>query len=300
MRKRRGVSGRAERDEELQTEIRRVREANFGVYGARKVWIALNREGIAVARCTVERLMREMGIRGARRGGYKVPTTVADPSHDRAPDRVDRAFTAARPHRLWVADFTEVPLAVGKRAYVAFVVDVYSRAIYGWAASTRKHTKLVLDAVDHALWQRDRAAAPYGTDDEDLVHYSDAGSQYTSFRFTAHLDAAGLQASIGTVGDAYDNALMESTIGLHKTELIDRAHEWRNLTDVELATAEWIDWYNNQRLHSEIGYDTRPPTSSNTGPQPPQQLHKSPRNQPCITAGAIQTIIYSSAGTCYV
>ena len=133
---------------------------------------------------------------------------------------------------------------------------MYSRAIYGWAAATTKHTKLVLDAVDHALWQRDRAAAPYGTDGEDLVHHSDAGSQYTSFRFGAHLAQAGIEASIGSVGDAYDNALMESTIGLYKTELINRAREWRHLTDVELATAEWIDWYNHQRLHSAIGYAT--------------------------------------------
>jgi putative transposase len=256
MRKKRGISGREQRDQWLKGEIKRVHAANFGVYGARKIWIALNREGIAAARCTIERLMRELGLRGARRGGYKIPTTQSDPSHDRAPDRVDRAFTAARPHRLWVADFTEVALSPGKRVYVAFVVDVYSRAIYGWAASTTKHTKLVLDAVDHALWQRDRAAAPYGPDGEGLIHHSDAGSQYTSFRFTAHLAQAGLQASIGSVGDAYDNALMESTIGLYKTELIDRNPEWRNLTDVELATAEWIGWYNHQRLHSAIGYVT--------------------------------------------
>lgn len=178
MRKKRGVCGRAERDVRLKTEVRRVHEASFGVYGARKIWIALNGEGIAVARCTVERLMREMGIRGAPDGAAtSLPATVADPSHERAPDRVDRAFIATRPHRLWVADFTEVALWQGSRVYVAFVVDVHSRAIYGWAPAVTNHTKLVLDMVDHALWQRDWAAAPYGTDGADLVHHFDAGGQ---------------------------------------------------------------------------------------------------------------------------
>jgi putative transposase len=242
-------SARQLRDEELLERIRGIHAANYGVYGARKVWRELQREGHRVARCTVERLMRQAGLCGVVRG-KKVRTTVADPGHQRAGDRVNRDFTAERPNRTWVADFTYVAMWSGI-VYVAFVVDVYSRAIVGWTAATNKRTPLVLGALDMGLWRRDRAGRAVGA---GLVHHSDAGSQYTSFRFTTHLLAADIDASIGTVGDALDNALMESTIGLYKTELIKPRGPWRGLADVELATAEWVDWYNAKRLHSAIGH----------------------------------------------
>jgi len=246
--KTRQPSPRAVRDAELDAHITRIHAANYGVYGVRKVWRQLVREGHQVARCTVERRMRALGLEGVRRG-KKVRTTTADPCHQRAADLVKRQFTAARPNTVWVADFTYVAAWCGI-VYVAFVVDVYSRAIVGWSASLNKRTPLVLDALDMALWRRDRAGRPTGP---GLVHHSDAGSQYTSFRFTAHLLSAGIDASIGTVGDALDNALMESQIGLYKTELIKPRGPWRSLAEVELATAEWIDWFNTTRLHSAIG-----------------------------------------------
>ncbi len=235
-------SSRAVRDAETLAEIRRVYQANYGVYGVRKIWAALRRDGHRVARCTVERLMREAGLAGVVRG-KKIRTTIADPRADRAADLVQRDFTAAAPNRCWVADFTHVATFAGV-VYVAFVVDVYSRAIVGWSAATTKHTTLVLDALDMGLWRRDRDGRPV---EAGLIHHSDAGSQYTSFRFTTHLVSAGIDASIGTVGDALDNALMESTIGLYKTELIKPGRPWRSLAQVELATAEWVDWYNHRR-----------------------------------------------------
>ncbi|WP_230298711.1 IS3 family transposase [Actinomadura coerulea] len=247
--KSRPASTRAVRDEWLKPEITRIYEDNYRVYGARKVWRQLQREGHAVARCTVERLMRELGLHGARRG-RKVRTTIRDDRHERATDLLRRDFTAGSPNRRWVADFTHVTTWAGV-VYVAFVVDIFSRAVVGWAAATNKRTRLVLDALDMALWRRDRAGRPVGP---GLVHHSDAGSQYTSFRFTTHLVDAGIDASIGTVGDALDNALMESAIGLYKTELIKPGGPWKNLTGVELATAEWVDWYNTTRLHGEIGH----------------------------------------------
>jgi transposase InsO family protein len=246
--KKRPPSARSVRDTELKALIVRVHGENFGVYGVRKVWRELNRRGGHVAWCTVERLMRELGLAGAVRG-KKVRTTVADPSADRAPDLVKRQFVAAAPNRCQVAGFTHVPAYAGT-VYVAFVVDTYSRRIVGWSAATSKATALVLGALEMGLWQRDRA----GQDWAGLIHHSDAGSQYTSFRLAAHLAVENIAASIGTVGDALDNALMESTIGLYKTELIKRRGSWRTLTDVELGTAEWIDWYNNRRLHGEIGH----------------------------------------------
>ncbi|MFF4648120.1 IS3 family transposase [Streptomyces sp. NPDC001389] len=203
-----------------------------------------------MARCTVERLMREMGIAGAVRG-KKVITTLVDPAVERAPDLVDRNFVATAPNRCWVADFTHIATWAGV-VYVAFVVDTFSRRIVGWSAATSKETRLVLDALEMALWQRDRDGFPYQRG--ELMHHSDAGSQYTSFRLAEHLDAAGIAASIGAVGDAYDNALMESTIGLFKTELIKPGRPWKTLSQVELATAEWIDWYVHRRLHGEIGH----------------------------------------------
>ena len=241
-------STRAIRDAELDEQIRRIHATNYDVYGVRKTWRQLLREGHQVARCTVERRMRALGLEGVRRG-KKIRTTTANPGHERADDRVNRDFTAARPNAVWVADFTYVATWCGI-VYVAFVVDVHSRAIVGWSASMRKRTPLVLDALDMALWRRRRAGHPAGP---GLVHHSDAGSQYTSFRFTAHLMSAGIDASIGTVGDALDNALMESQIGLYKTELIKRRGPWRSLAEVELATAEWIEWFNTARLHSAIG-----------------------------------------------
>ncbi|WP_145887982.1 IS3 family transposase [Streptomyces sp. BK340] len=246
--KNRAPSARAVRDAELRTHISRVHADNYGVYGVRKVWRQLHREGIPVARCTVARLMRELGLEGARRG-RKLRTTVRDDGHERAADLLRRDFTASRPNERWVADFTYVATWSGI-VYVAFVVDVFSRAIVGWSAATSKRAKLVLDALDMALWRRDRAGTPAGP---GLVHHSDAGSQYTSFAFTAHLIEAGIDASVGTVGDALDNALMESQIGLYKEELIKPRRPWHGLADVELGTAEWVDWFNNQRLHSAIG-----------------------------------------------
>lgn len=241
-------SARAIRDAYLAGEIRRVHAENYSVYGAHKVWRQLNREGIPVARCTVRRLMTAAGLRGVVRG-KRIRTTVANPGQERPADLLNRDFTAPAPNRRWVADFTHVATWAGV-VYVAFVVDIYSRAIVGWAAATNKRTRLVLDAVDMGLWRRDRAGHPV---EAGLVHHSDAGSQYTSFRFTSHLLETGIDASIGSVGDAYDNALMESTIGLYKTELIKPRGPWRTHAQVELATAEWIDWYNQRRLHTEIG-----------------------------------------------
>ncbi|MGW9643406.1 IS3 family transposase [Streptomyces albidoflavus] len=246
--RKRAPSARSVRDAELKTQISRVHADNFSVYGVRKVWRQLHREGIPVARCTVARLMRDLGLQGVRRG-RGIRTTVRDDGHDRADDLLERDFTALRPNERWVADFTYVATWSGI-VYVAFVVDVFSRAIVGWSAATSKRAKLVLDALDMALWRRDRAGNPAGP---GLIHHSDAGSQYTSFAFTAHLLEAGIDASIGTVGDVLDNALMESQIGLYKTELIKPRKPWHGLPDVELATAEWVDWFNNQRLHTAIG-----------------------------------------------
>ncbi|MFC8872753.1 IS3 family transposase [Streptomyces sp. NPDC057148] len=246
--KNRTPSARSVRDAELKTQISRVHADNFGVYGVRKVWRQLHREGIPVARCTVGRLMRDLGLEGARRG-KKIRTTICDDGHERACDLLRRDFTASRPNERWVADFTYVITWSGI-VYVAFVVDVFSRAIVGWSAATSKRAKLVLDALDMALWRRDRAGIPAGP---GLIHHSDAGSQYTSFAFNTHLIEAGIDASIGTVGDALDNALMESQIGLYKTELIKPRRPWHGLADVELGTAEWVDWFNNQRLHTAIG-----------------------------------------------
>ncbi|WP_329359785.1 IS3 family transposase [Streptomyces sp. NBC_01483] len=243
-------SARAVRDAELKKQISEVFEANYHVYGARKIWRELNRQGRRVARCTVERLMRELGIAGAVRG-KRVITTLPGGQAERAPDLLDRDFVAAAPNRCWVADFTHVKTWAGV-VYVAFVVDTFSRRIVGWSAATVKETVFVLDALEMAVWQRDRDQHP--VQPGELIHHSDAGSQYTSFRLAEHLDAAGIAASIGSVGDAYDNALMESTIGLYKTELIKPQRPWKSLSQVELATAEWVDWYNHRRLHGEIGH----------------------------------------------
>jgi putative transposase len=244
----RGPSARARRDEQLKAAITRVHQDNYGVYGARKVWLALNREGIAVARCTVERLMRELGLAGAHRGKRR-RTTIADPAAARPADLVQRRFSPAAPDRLWVADFTYVPAWSGM-VYVAFVIDAYSRQILGWRAATSMRTALVLDALEQALWarRRDGRGSLAG-----LVHHTDAGSQYTSIAFTERLAAAGAQPSVGTVGDAYDNALAESVIGLYKTELIKPQGPWRTAEQVELATLHYVDWFNRQRLFEACG-----------------------------------------------
>ncbi len=245
---RRAPSARTVRDEQLKVLISRVHKDNYGVYGARKVWLQLNREGTPVARCTVERLMRELGLAGARRG-KRVRTTVPAADAARPADLVRRQFSPAAPDRLWVADFTYVPTWTGM-VYVAFVIDAYSRRILGWRAATSMKTALVLDALEQALWTRQRAG---GGDLAGLVHHTDAGSQYTSIAFTERLAAAGVSGSVGTVGDAYDNALAESVIGLFKTELIKPRGPWRTAGQVELATLEYVDWFNHRRLYEACG-----------------------------------------------
>ena len=241
-------SKRDRRDEELRADITRVHGSNFGVYGARKVWLQLNREGIEVARCTVERLMGELGLRGALRGRVK-RTTIADPAAQRPADLVQRRFNPDKPNTLWVADFTYVSTWSGW-VYVAFVIDAYARRILGWRTSTSMTTPLVLDAIEQAIWTRNREG--HGNLD-GLIHHNDAGSQYTSVAFTERLTEAGIDASIGTVGDSFDNALAESINGLYKTELIKPRAPWRTLDQVELATAEWVDWFNHRRLYQYCG-----------------------------------------------
>jgi putative transposase len=239
------------RDAELIPLIKEIHRDNYEVYGVRKVWAELKRQGRTdVARCTVARLMKTEGLSGAVRG-KKVVTTVSDKSVDRAPDLLNRNFVAQAPNRVWVADFTHVTTWSGV-TYVAFVVDTFSRRIVGWSAATNKQTPLILSALEMGLWQRDRAG--YAVQPRELIHHSDAGSQYTSFRLATHLAAEKIAASIGSVGDALDNALMESIIGLYKTEIIKRLGPWKTLADVEIATAEWVDWFNNRRLFSELGH----------------------------------------------
>jgi len=237
------LARRTQRDAILRDEIRRVWAANFQVYGARKVWRQLNREGIQVARCTVERLMRAMGIEGVVRG-RKVKTTVADASGVRPADLVSRDFKANRPNALWVADLSYVATWRGF-VYVAFVIDVFARTIVGWRASGSLRTDLALDALEQALYAR--------PDTDRLVHHSDRGVQYLSIRYTERLAEAGVEPSVGSVGDSYDNALAESVIGLYKTEVIRRRGPWRHLEAVEFATLEWVDWFNNRRLLEPIG-----------------------------------------------
>jgi putative transposase len=241
------ASNRTLRDEELKVHIVRVHATNYGVYGPRKVWLQLNREGIEVARCTVERLMKDLGLQGIRRG-KKWKTTIADPTADRPADLVKRRFNPARPNALWVADFTYVATWVGM-VYVAFVIDAYARRILGWRAATSMRTQLVLDALEQAVWVRRREGANLA----GLVHHTDAGAQYTSIAFTERLAAIGVSPSIGTVGDAYDNALAETVVGLYKTELINPNKPWKTVEEVEIATLHYIDWFNNTRLYEENG-----------------------------------------------
>jgi putative transposase len=248
--KTRPPSARAVRDEQLSEEIRRVHQQNLAVYGADKVWRQLNREGITVARCTVERLMRRLGLAGAVRGGKKRATTRADTRARRPADLVNRDFTAPAPNRVWVADLTYVWTWAGF-CYVAFILDVYARRIVGWRCATHLRTDLALDALEMAIWGRLRQRP--GTDLTGLVHHSDRGAQYLAIRYTERLAEAGAVTSVGSRGDSYDNALAESTIGLFKTEIIDRRGPWRTPTDVELALLDWVPWYNERRLHSACG-----------------------------------------------
>jgi transposase InsO family protein len=239
------LSRRAKRDEVLKSEIRRVFEENFRVYGVRKLWRQLGREGLVVARCTVARLMKAMGLQGAVRG-KPVRTTVSDKAAPCPLDRVNRQFRAPQPNVLWVSDFTSVATWTGF-VYVAFVIDAFARRIVGWRVSRTAHASFVLDALEQALHER-RPLRGAG-----LVHHSDRGVQYVSIKYTERLAEAGIEPSVGSVGDSYDNALAETINGLFKAEVIHRRGPWRSLEAVEFATLEWVDWFNHRRLLEPIG-----------------------------------------------
>ncbi len=244
-------SKREARDAELKPMVARIHAENYGVYGARKVWLQLNRErpeaAPPIARCTVERLMGELGLRGAVRGKIK-RTTVADPAAKRPRDLVGRQFAPLAPDRLWVADFTYVSTWAGW-VYVAFVIDAYARRIIGWRTSTSMTAQLVLDAIEHAVWTRARE----GRDVTGVIQHHDHGSQYTSVAYSERLAADGIRPSMGVVGSSYDNALAETVNGLYKTELIRARGPWRTIEQVEVATAEWVDWFNHRRLYGYCG-----------------------------------------------
>jgi putative transposase len=237
------LPARVQRDEVLCDEIQRVWQENRRVYGARKVWDQLEREGFSVARCTIERLMRRLEIVGVVRG-RRCRTTIPDDLAFRPQDLVQRNFVATRPNQLWVADLTYVPTHAGF-VYTAFVIDAFSRRIVGWRVSRSLSTELALDALEQALYAR---RAPAG-----LVHHSDRGVQYLSIKYTERLAEAGIEPSVGSVGDAYDNALAETIIGLYKTEVIEQLRPWRNAIAVELETLSWVEWFNNRRLLGPIG-----------------------------------------------
>jgi putative transposase len=239
-------SARKVRDEDLKAAIRRVWEEHRCVYGADKVWAQLKREERRVARCTVERLMRELGLRGVLRGKRGVRTTFSEETLGRPADLVRRRFLAEAPNRLWVADLTYVPTYSGW-VYAAFISDVYSRFVVGWQVSQSLRAGLALDALEMALWRRQRRLRA------GLVHHSDRGVQYLAIRYTERLAEAGAVASVGSRGDSYDNALAESFNGLYKAELIRHQGPWRGLADVEHATLEYVDWFNHRRLHGELG-----------------------------------------------
>jgi putative transposase len=247
----RPASARSVRDGQLLVDIARVHKASRnGLYGARKVWHQLLAEGVDVGRGRVERLMKTHGLKGVRRG-VSVRTTIPDQGAARPADLVDRQFHATKPNQLWVVDFTYVATFAGF-VYVAFAIDVFSRMIVGWRAAKSMTTDLPLDALDMALWHRGRR----GQSVDGLIHHSDAGAQYTSIRYTQRLTQAGALASIGSVGDSYDNAMAESIIGLFKTELVRWEGPWRGLDDLELATLDWVDWFNHTRLYSALDYQT--------------------------------------------
>ncbi len=252
--KTRGPSDRAISDELLLARILAIQADRLlgrGLYGVRKMWRQLQHEGYEVARCTVARLMKAAGLQGVRRGGRVVRTTIADERADRPADLVNRDFTAAAPNRLWIVDFTYVGTWSGM-AYTAFVTDVFSRRIVGWRTASHMRTELPLDALEMAIWTRDRVGDVLA----GLVQHSDAGSQYTAIRYVLRLTDAGAVASIGTVGDSYDNAMAESIIGLYKTECVRHDGPFRTVEELELATLSWVHWYNEHRLHSAIDYAT--------------------------------------------
>jgi putative transposase len=229
----------------VKIEIGRVYDANFRVYGVRKVWRQLGREGIAVARCTVARLMRTMGLQGVVRG-KTIRTTISNAAAPCPLDRVNRQFRAPRPNTLWVSDFTYVATSAGV-VYVAFVIDAFARRIVGWRVSRTAHAGFVLDALEQALHERQPVRG------SGLVHHSDRGVQYVSIKYTERLAEAGIEPSVGSVGDSYDNALAETINGLYKAEVIHRRGPWRSFDAVEFATLEWVDWFNNRRLLEPIG-----------------------------------------------
>jgi len=248
------LSARTKQDAALRPEIARVFTENFEVYGARKVWRQLQREGVDTARCTVERLMRSMRLQGVIRG-KSLRTTISDKAARCPLDHVNRQFSAAHPNALWVSDFTYVATWTGF-VYVAFVIDAYARRIVGWRVSRQAHASFVLDALEQALHER-RPAHRGG-----LVHHSDRGSQYVSIKYTERLAQAGIEPSVGSVGDSYDNALAETINGLYKAEVIHRRGPWRSCDAVEFATLEWVDWFNNRRLLEPIG--NIPPAEAET------------------------------------
>ena len=239
------LPARAKRDEVLKEEVRRVFDENFGVYGVRKVWRQMKREGFDIARCTVARLMKSMGLPGVIRG-KPLKTTISDKAAPCPLDKVNRQFQSPAPNRLWVSDFTYVSTWRGF-VYVAFVIDAYARRIVGWRVSRTAHASFVLDALEQAL--HDRRPIHGG----GLVHHSDRGVQYVSIKYTERLAEAGIEPSVGSVGDSYDNALAETINGLYKTEVIHRRGPWRSFEAVEFATLEWVDWFNNRRLLEPIG-----------------------------------------------
>ena len=243
-------SARAKRDGELQPMIRRVWESNYGVYGARKVWRQLQREGVTIARCTVERLMRQEGLKGVVRGEKTRRTTIPEENAARPADLVDRHFEAEGPDRLWLADITYVPTWTGF-CYAALVIDAFSRFIVGWRVSDSLRTGLALDALEQAIWAR-------RPDPGRLVHHSDRGSQYLSIRYTNRLAEAGIEPSAGTVSDSYDNAQAETVTGLYKTELVHHQEPWKTRDHIDYATLEYVDWFNHRRLLEPIGHI--PPT----------------------------------------
>ena len=261
------LSARARRDMALKSEIARVFAENFAVYGVRKVWRQMQREGFDIARCTVERLMRGMGLAGVIRG-KPVRTTVQDKAAPCPLDHVNRQFHAPAPDRLWLSDFTCVSTWSGF-VYVAFVIDAYARRIVGWRVSRTAHASFVLDALEQALHER-RPAQRGG-----LVHHSDRGSQYVSIRYTERLAEAGIEPSVGSVGDSYDNALAETINGLYKAEVIHRRGPWRSFEAVEFATLEWVDWFNNRRLLEPIG---------NIPPAEAEERHYASLEQPAMAA----------------
>jgi putative transposase len=240
-------STRAVSDGVLRAIIRQIWDENHRVYGPRKVWKQMGREGLRIARCRVRRLMRELGLVGASRGRAWITTTRSQPEADRPRDLVDRQFTATRPNQLWVADFTYVATWRGF-VYVALVIDVFARRVVGWRVSSSLATDFVLDALEQAIYER------CGTGAAGLVHHSDRGTQYLSMRYSDRLTEAGIAPSVGSRGDSYDNALAESIIGLFKTEVIHRHGPWRHLEAVEFATLDWVDWFNHRRLLEPIGY----------------------------------------------